>query len=315
MSPFVMLDLAAPPGRYTIIGCLHAVLPHITCSVGDDFLLQQGETCLRVPLGFENAWSWVAGFTNPLVAVQMFFFGEACVDLVFVELSIVLDSKNGTTNLQSNLEADHKWLAYTTELPTHSTSVAHSSTGARTTTLLSNSETSKNAFLMLRNTSLRANPTSYASQHRRGLFFVTLPGYHPRHIHYNGNDISSYNDLSPYPAHPERHFGCALSREPFVRSDITRAGRALKGSPREDAENPMIVDLIRYDLHVWLAKTIDNVPRKRGIVTATSRVASEMSTMLFSKYDGSHGHENRRPVIAVIGAGGAITALSDPDAE
>ncbi|KAI6129748.1 ADC synthase [Pisolithus croceorrhizus] len=256
-SPFVMLESAAAPGRYTIIGCLHSTSPHITYSVGNDYLhLRQGESCARIPLVSHDVWSWVAAFMNErkasgglsnlpfwggLVGYLSYEIGVESLsipvtaagerprhpdmNLVFVERSIVLDSDDGTIYLQSILEGDQKWLAGTAEL------------------LRSAAETHSTPF----------TNGIHSSTDDAGNFFPTR-----------------WRDLQESPSSPERFLsfsrppGATFQLRPIkgtVRKgpDITRAvaERELRGSPKEVAENLMIVDLIRHDLHAVVGQDVD----------------------------------------------------------
>ncbi|KAI6042701.1 ADC synthase [Pisolithus marmoratus] len=323
-SPFVMLDSAATPGRYTIIGCLHAASPHITYSIGDDFLhLQQGESCSRVSLGSHDIWSWVAAFMNQrkasgglsnvpfwggLVGYLSYEIGVESLsipitvpggrprhpdmNLVFVERSIVLDSKDGVIYLQSILEGDEKWLADTTELlrsaaqehSTRSANAAHPSTDAQTTIFLPDGETYKTRVsiaqehlyagesyelcltaptrISLRDLPWVPSETQSPSWQRYKLLRELNPAPHAGYLRLHPTTLVSSS--------PERFLsfsrppGATFQLRPIkgtVRKgpDVTRAvaEKALKGSPKEVAENLMIVDLIRHDLHAVVGQDVD----------------------------------------------------------
>lgn len=323
-SPFVMLESAAAPGRYTIIGCLHTTSPHITYSVGNDFLhLQQGESCARIPLGSRDVWSWVSAFMNQrkasgglpnlpfwggLVGYLSYEIGVESLsipitapgerprhpdmNLVFVERSIILDSNDGTVYLQSILEGDQEWLADTTELlrsaaqrhSTPTTNGTHSSTDAQTSFFLPDGETYKSRVsicqehlyagesyelcltaptrITLRDLPWAASETQSPSWERYKLLRELNPAPHAGYLRLHPTTLVASS--------PERFLsfsrppGATFQLRPIkgtVRKgpDITRAvaEKELRGSPKEVAENLMIVDLIRHDLHAVVGQDVD----------------------------------------------------------
>lgn len=322
-SPFVMLESAAGPGRYTIIGCLHASSPHITYTIGDDFLhLQQGKSCSRVPLESQDVWLWVADFMNQrkasgglpnvpfwggLVGYLSYEIGVEALsipitaaekqlrhpdmNLVFVDRSIVLDLEDGTIYLQSILEGDQKWLIDTTELlrsaaQEHSTPtiVAPSSLNARTSFSLPDGKTYQNRVstcqeylssgdsyelcltartrITLRDLPLVPSETESPSWQRYKFLRELNPAPHAGYLRLHPTTLvsSSPERFLSYSRPP----GATFQLRPIkgtVRKgpDVTRtvAEKELKGSPKEVAENLMIVDLIRHDLHGVVGEEVD----------------------------------------------------------
>ena len=141
-SPFVMLESAAQPGRFTIIGCLSSASLRVTYKIGDSFIhLENEESCDQVELGSHDVWSWLTSFMNKRKVIgglpEIPFWGGLMgylsyelgveslrvsddrlpggarhpdVNLVFVERSIILDSISGDIYIQSIMEGDEEWL-------------------------------------------------------------------------------------------------------------------------------------------------------------------------------------------------------------
>lgn len=143
-TPFVLLDSAARPGRFTIIGALTPSSPKITYFKGDSFVsFTEASRPVCRELGSHDIWSWLATFMHsrkaeggsPEVPFWGGFIGYLSyelgvqslsvplrrdtkqegrhpdVNLVFVERSIVRDSVTGDIYLQSLIPDDNEWFA------------------------------------------------------------------------------------------------------------------------------------------------------------------------------------------------------------
>ena len=141
-TDFVLLDSAASPGRYTIIGDISPSTLKIQHFVGDKHVtLLRGKRLSACALGATDVWSWLASFMRTKETVggneEIPFWGGLVgylsyelgldtmdpairhdrhlprrfpdVNLVFVERSIVLDSKSGIIHLQSLIPDDDEW--------------------------------------------------------------------------------------------------------------------------------------------------------------------------------------------------------------
>ncbi|KAL4070651.1 ADC synthase [Scleroderma citrinum] len=356
-SPFVMLESAAQPGRYTIVGCLHPSSPRITYSIGEDILhFQQGDACSRVALGSHDIWSWTAHFMSQrkasgglanipfwggLVGYLSYELGVESLslpstvtamdnrhpdmNLVFVERSIVLDSMTGTVYIQSIIEGDSKWLADTTKLlrsatQNHSTNIAPSSTNAQTTIILPDSETYKNRIYCAKEhlfagesyelcltaptrvilddpLSRKSSQTHSLSWQRYKLLRELNPAPYGAYLRLHPTTLLASS--------PERFLsftrppGSTFQLRPIkgtVRKgpDITRAvaERLLRGSPKEVAENLMIVDLIRHDLHHVIGEDVD--VKKFCDVEEYSTVWQLVSVIEGKAVKGADGPNSRR---------------------
>ncbi|KAI0639659.1 para-aminobenzoic acid synthetase [Trametes polyzona] len=139
-TDFALLDSAAAPGRFSIIGCLMPTSPRITYTIGDAFVrIRQGQDVAFAELGSLDIWAWLTAFMrrrracggNPdvpfwggLIGYLSYELGVQTltpiapssgprhpdVNLVFVERSIVLDSATEEVYLQSILPSDDDWL-------------------------------------------------------------------------------------------------------------------------------------------------------------------------------------------------------------
>ena len=144
--PFVLLDSAANPGRFSIIGSLLPTSLQITHYIHETFVsLRRGEQIDREDLPAGDIWSWLPGFMKAHRALgypDVPFWGglvghlnyelgvhslgvplkrNAGVDgnrhpdinLVFVERSVVLDSVTGKVYVQSLMPRDDSWITRT----------------------------------------------------------------------------------------------------------------------------------------------------------------------------------------------------------
>jgi para-aminobenzoate synthetase len=146
-SDFVLLDSAAQPGRFAIIGCIHPNTVKIQYYIQDSFLtIVQGKLKTKVPLLQADIWTWLGSFMRSKKAIgghsEVPFWGgligflsyelgvdsldvEVCrkttkqgtgspdVNLAFIDRSIVVDTKTERVYLQSLLYGDDDWFAHT----------------------------------------------------------------------------------------------------------------------------------------------------------------------------------------------------------
>ncbi|KAJ7103359.1 ADC synthase [Mycena belliarum] len=318
-SPFVLLDSAAQPGRFSIIGSLMHSSLQIIHFARDGFLtLVRGKQCVREHLGRRDVWTWLASFMasqrahkghpdipfwGGLIGLLSYELGvhslgvslsEECrttqhpdLNLIFVERSVVLDSITGRVFVQS-LISDDSWIADTTAtlLKAYSQGVNAASPSFKepqvtpvvtlpdkTRYIARINEAKERIFagdsyelcltartsISLPKTSLRSGSTSW----RR---FQALRGKNPA-------PYSAYIRLHPttlLSSSPERFMSTSRPPDPIfhlrpikgtVRKapGITRAiaEKALVGSTKEVAENLMIVDLIRHDLHAVVGEHVE----------------------------------------------------------
>ncbi|KAI0814804.1 para-aminobenzoic acid synthetase [Irpex lacteus] len=326
---FVMLESAAQPGRFTIIGCLRPTSSRITYRRGNArVLLTTGaeEVCTDV----EDIWTWLSDYMHGKKAIggedSIPFWGGLVgflsyelgvqslspslsrekersgihhdVNLAFVERSIVIDSVTGKIFVQSIIRDDEAWLgdmqkqlhALATTPSTRDRPVRVASKRRRTM------ESSISPTVIL------PDREDYIDRIKRAQeFLYSGDSYElcltaPTRVRvssasdYDANDSSSWNlyqtlrqrNPAPHSAYlrlhpttmvcssPERFL--SFSRPPngvcqlrpikgTVRKGpgITRAvaEEALIGSVKEVAENLMIVDLIRHDLHSVVGDDVD----------------------------------------------------------
>lgn len=316
---FVLLDSAAQPGRFSIIGCLTPSSPRVTYRVGDRLVrVRTGgeERCEDVGV---DVWSWLAAymrtkrvhnggekdvpFWGGFVGFLSYELGvhSLCpslhpqltkdhgkhpdVNLVFVERSIVLDSVTGRAYIQTLFPNDDAWMASTAaqiQSAHSSVPVQESPDRKRRKTLQSRPVVTlpdKDVYIdRIRRAqeslfsgdsyelcltaptriSVPALPDVDSTLSTSWELYKTLRRRNPA-------PHSAYLRLHPstlLASSPERFL--SFSRPPTgvcqlrpikgtVRKGpgITRAvaEKALAGSVKEVAENLMIVDLIRHDLH------------------------------------------------------------------
>lgn len=314
-TPFVLLDSAAQPGRFTIIGALTPSSPKITYYTKDSFVtVTEGSTPTHRALGTHDIWSWLAAFMRKRKAqggtAEIPFWGGLVgylsyelgveglsvpsrpeglqpdthpdVNLVFVERSIVRDSVTGKTYLQTIIPDDDAWLASTAaDLTTLHPPPADADRGPSSTKKPRGTARPK---VILPDKSSYISRIKTAKEH---LFAgdsyelcVTAPTRIIRDIPSspspswdlyqtlrlkNPAPYSAYLRLHPstlVASSPERFLsysrgpGTVCQLRPIKGTlrkgpGVTRAvaETALAGNRKEVAENLMIVDLIRHDLH------------------------------------------------------------------
>ena len=144
-SPFVVLDSAAKPGRFTIIGSLSPSSPQFSYHCRDSFVtVKTRDTTRREQLGVNDIWSWMKsfmrqnrGFTGSpdipfwggLIGILSYEIGvdklkilgqrrwterrHPDLNMVFVERSVVVDSTTKNVYVQSLLPNDDAWVSET----------------------------------------------------------------------------------------------------------------------------------------------------------------------------------------------------------
>ena len=317
-SPFVMLESLAQPGRFTVIGCLHSSSPRITYSVGDSLLsLHMGDSVSHIHLESHDVWSWLSTFMSErkassgsydlpfwggLIGYLSFELGVKSLgvpstaapaekrhpdaNLVFVERSIILDSKTDIIYLQSIIDSDEEWLAETAArlkltIPDYSSSynALPSSTKVRpgTATVILPDKELYISRINIAKEYLYAGDSYELCLTANTRVVLNDPTTHKHSRHSSSWERYKHlRELNPAPhsaflrlhpttllaSSPERFLsfsrppGSTFQLRPIkgtVRKGpgITRAvaEQALRGSVKEVAENLMIVDLIRHDLH------------------------------------------------------------------
>ncbi|OAX34249.1 para-aminobenzoate synthase [Rhizopogon vinicolor AM-OR11-026] len=327
-SPFVMLESAAQPGRFTIIGCLTLASLRVTYSIGDNFIrLANGESCDEVDLGSHDVWSWLTSFMNKKEVIggspEIPFWGGLIgylsyelgveylkvsarrmhrearhpdVNLVFVERSIILDSTSGNIHLQSIMEDDDEWL---TEMAAqlHSAVRNHSTysslntsppTKARpntSTVILPDGDLYRSRIRMAKeylaagesyelcltaNTHITLNdplapkassthsPSWQRYKHLREINPAPHAGYlrlHPTTLMSSSPERFLSFSRPPGATYQLRPIKGTIRKGPNVTRAV--AEEALIGSRKEIAENLMIVDLIRHDLHGAVGEDVE----------------------------------------------------------
>ncbi|KAM6498553.1 ADC synthase [Amanita muscaria] len=445
-EPFVALDSAASPGRFSIIAALLPSSPRITFSVGSNVVMvRQGPNVKEEELGSHDIWSWLANFMlvqqaeggNPAVPFWGGLIGYLTyelgvdslqvpvnrhpgtkplrhpdVNLIFVERSVVLDSCAGVVYVQSLLEDDEMWLSDTVRKLQQTNTTTSTSTISEIRRSVATLPDKDGYIARIRH----AKECLYSGDSYE--ICLTAPTYISTHSLASGKGSSSswerYKILrklnpAPHSAYLRLHPSTLISSSPerflsFTRgpdticqlrpikgtvkkaAGITRAvAEQVLGSDKEVAENLMIVDLIRHDLHsvigdnvqvkqfcsveeyetLWqLVSVIEGkgssrtenpllgwdvlsrslppgsmtgAPKKRSVEILQSLEDAERSVYsgVFGywcvsgggdwsvtirscfKYDEKRHDSTRKDAEEqwVIGAGGAITALSDPESE
>ena len=145
-SPFVILDSAAKPGRFTIIGSVLKSSPQFSYHCRDTFVtVKTGHSTRKEQLGANDIWSWMKsymcqkrGFTGSpdipfwggLIGILSYEIGvdklkalgqrrwtgrkHPDLNMVFVERSVVVDSATKSVYVQSLLSNDDTWVSETT---------------------------------------------------------------------------------------------------------------------------------------------------------------------------------------------------------
>ncbi|KAF9056105.1 para-aminobenzoic acid synthetase [Panaeolus papilionaceus] len=315
---FVLLDSAAQPGRYSIMGCLNTQSIQLTYRVGSPFVtLTVNGKPSQHDLATQSIWKWLAGFMrqhhasggNPDVPFWGGLIGflsyELGVDtlqvpfnkgkdsqrsrhpdlnMVFVERSIVVDNHTGQTHVQSLDQNDHTWISETVSKLESLSPTPPSSSYPSFKTLPKVTMPSKHSYIskiqktkeylfsgdsyelcLTAQTQIVAAPLTTAtssSWERYKRLRKANPAPHSAYIRLHPSTLLSSS--------PERFLSYTRSPNTICQlrpikgtvrksPEITRAvaEKALVGSPKEVAENLMIVDLIRHDLHGALGESVE----------------------------------------------------------
>ncbi|KAI8980758.1 para-aminobenzoic acid synthetase [Trametes punicea] len=324
---FVLLDSAAAPGRFSIIGCPRRTAARITYSVGESFVrIRQGQDVTFVELGSLDIWAWLSAFMRRKKAhggaPEVPFWGGLIgylsyelgahtltpipprtgfrprhpdVNLIFVERSIVMDSKSHTVYVQSILPGDEEWLQKMTarleSLETLSVDRFTSPVATRSTPFLptpvvtlpdrveyiSKINAAKERLFsgdsyelcVTAPTRVRAPRAPSAIAHGTSSsweLYKTLrrrnPAPHSAYIRLHPSTLlsSSPERFLSYSRAPDslcqlRPIKGTVRKAPGITRAV--AEEMLVGSKKEVAENLMIVDLIRHDLHSVVGEDVD----------------------------------------------------------
>ncbi|KAF9074821.1 ADC synthase [Rhodocollybia butyracea] len=312
-SPFILLDSAANPGRFSIVASLLPTSPQILYSVGDSSVtLTRGKTVTCDPLIGQDIWSWISRFMQDaeakdgcpdvpfwggLVGMLSYELGVHSlnvplrpdrmnsnpyqdVNLVYVERSLVLDHTTGRLYIQSLLADDYEWISNMSQrlyslcasstmtaphtecapacinLPDRSRYIAKIQTAqdflrsgdsyelcltAHTQVSVPRSLSTWDRYKVLR----QKNPAPYSAYLR--LHPTTFLSSSPERFLSYTRPPNSLCQLRPIKG--------TIRKAPGI--DRASAEEALRGSPKEVAENLMIVDLIRHDLHGVVGQDVD----------------------------------------------------------
>ncbi|KAF8876757.1 para-aminobenzoic acid synthetase [Infundibulicybe gibba] len=331
-SPFILLESAARPGRFSIIASLmESSLQILHFANEKSVILTRGNESVSESLGSSDIWTWLASFMRTKKATgglaEIPFWGGLVgnlsyeigvqsldvplihrdsptalprhpdVNLIFVERSVVLDVIDHKVYVQSVLPNDDAWIAEMSSklVETHKQMLASEQPYAKTPKqLMPNSsatvtlpEKDKYISSIQRAKDFLFSGDSYelcltAQTH------IAVSGCYPEH---EGDSTSwaRYKYLqaknpAPHSAYIRLHPSTFLSSSPerflsFSRPPnslcqlrpikgtvrkapgVTRATaeKALAGSVKEVAENLMIVDLIRHDLHAIVGDDVQTV--------------------------------------------------------
>jgi len=144
-SPFAVLDSAAKPGRFTIIGSLSLTSLQFMYHCRDPFItVKTGDSTRKEQLGTNDIWSWMKSFMHQkrgfigspdipfwggLVGILSYEIGvdklkvlgqrrwkgrrHPDLNMVFVDRSVVVDSTTKNVYVQSLLSNDDIWVSQT----------------------------------------------------------------------------------------------------------------------------------------------------------------------------------------------------------
>jgi para-aminobenzoate synthetase len=314
-APFVLLESAAQPGRYSMIGCVDSNSLQISYTVGADHIcLSRGSKTWLDPLGCNDVWSWLKTFMQTRKAYDGLsnipFWGGLVgylgyelgleslqvpvmhrkgtlyrrhpdLHLIFVERSIVVDSLFDDVYIQSLKTEDNKWIEdiartlakASTPLPTTPPCEPPVPLFCQSPVVHFPSEEVYKSRILEAKEHLFAGD-SYELCLTARTRITTYPRQNPtssswelykRLRQHNPAPYSGYLRLHPstlLSSSPERflsftrppHSRCQLRpikgtvrKSPGITREVTE--QLLAGSKKEVAENLMIVDLIRHDLH------------------------------------------------------------------
>ena len=321
-APFVVLESAAQPGRFSIIGCIDRDSLKLSYTVGDNQIhLSRGAKHWLESLGGDDIWSWLTtfmqsrrvdgghpnvpfwgglvgylGYELGLEALQVPLMhrkgssrtNNPDLSLVFVDRSIVVDSHFGDVYVQSLQTDDDQWVEETERRLTRAVSTPSSTVPCEPPVALfsqppvvhlPHEKVYKSRILEAKEYLFSGDSyelcltarTRITVQPRRIPTSLSWELY-KRLRSYNPAPYSGFLRLHPstlLSSSPERFL--SFTRPPHSRFQlrpikgtirkapgITRevAERMLAGSNKEVAENLMIVDLIRHDLHGALGEDV-----------------------------------------------------------
>jgi para-aminobenzoate synthetase len=315
-TPFILLESAAQPGRYSIIGCVDHDSLKLSYTVGaDQIRLSRGSEYWLEPLGRNDVWSWLTTFMQSrrasdgpsnvpfwggLVGYLGYELGLESLqipvmhrkgishgrypdlNLVFVERSIVVDSLFDEVYIQSLKADDYKWIEETAHIlakaPTP-LSATSSTTGPPVPLFfyppivhLPHEELYKMRIhkakeylfagdsyelCLTAHTRVtvhpRQNPTSSSWELYRRLRRHNPAPYsgffrlHPSILLLSSPERFLSFTRPPHSRCQLRPIKGTLRKAPGIVREV--AEELLAGCKKEVAENLMIVDLIRHDLH------------------------------------------------------------------
>ncbi|THH33560.1 hypothetical protein EUX98_g677 [Antrodiella citrinella] len=314
-STFVLLESAAVPGRFSIIGCLSPSSPKITFRVQDSRVcVERNHETVWEELGDRDIWTWLASFMQPRrghggVSEVPFWGGfigflsyelgthalspslplqhteQPDVNLVFVDRSVVFDSLTNRAYVQSLLPGDHDWLSRTASLLRTGAALARAPSPVQKSFTITVSHPNQESYI-----SSIKKAKEYLFSGDSYELCLTAPTrisvqqpsvvdgkstswelYKTLRVR-NAAAHSGYIRLHPstlISSSPERFLSFTRPPAPLCQlrpikgtvrkgPGVTRAvaEEALIGSPKEVAENLMIVDLIRHDLHGVLGEDV-----------------------------------------------------------
>jgi len=314
-APFVLLESAAQPGRFSIIGCVDHESLKLSYTVGADRIrLSRGGEHWFEPLGHNNIWSWLATFMQSrrasdgpsnipfwggLVGYLGYELGleslqipvmhrkgishkrHPDLNLVFVERSIVVDSLSDDVYIQTLRTDDTKWMDEMARILAKASKPLSAKPPCEPPVPLF----SRPPIIHLPNEKLYKSRILKAKEYlfSGDSYELCLTAPTRITVHPLQNRTSSSWELykrlrrhnpAPYSGFLRLHPSTLLSSSPerflsFTRPPHTRcqlrpikgtvrkapgitrevAEQLLAGSKKEVAENLMIVDLIRHDLH------------------------------------------------------------------
>ncbi|PBL00573.1 para-aminobenzoate synthase [Armillaria gallica] len=438
-QPFVLLDSAARPGRFSIIASMLPTDLRITYNVEDPFVgLTRGTAITHETLGDHDIWSWLASFMytrrarggrpeipfwGGLIGLLSYEVGvyslgvsprsrketkrklpHPDVNFAFIERSLVMDNVTGKAYIQSIIPNDDSWLFETSLLFKKQSDLVHQEcsplhdNAAISHTIITLPDKDRyisnirqamehlfcgNSYELCLTAHTRIQTSPKSSWSRYKALRRTNPAPHSAFLRLSPTTFLSSSperflsfSRPPNAIYQLRPIKGTIRKGPGI--DRAYAEKALAGSPKEVAENLMIVDLIRHDLHsvvgedvtvqqfcaveeyetVWqLVSVIEGqssseesggwevlrsslppgsmtgAPKKRSVEILQDLEESDRS--LYSGVFGywcvggggdwavtirsafRHDNPGVQPTGEewIVGAGGAITALSDPEAE
>ncbi|GBE77788.1 Putative aminodeoxychorismate [Sparassis crispa] len=326
-TDFVLLDSAAKPGRFSIIGCLDTSSPLISYWVGQPHVHVRKHLQITVEeLGDQDIWSWLAKFMHArkaqggvkdipfwggLAGFLSYELGVQClsplvraeprlhpdVNLAFVERSIIVDSVSAKVYVQSLRQDDDVWFDDVALRLKRGMRVPEDEVPSSPPKRRRKSTTTSPTVVTLPDRELYISRIKEAKDY---LFSgdsyelcltaptrISVPKAAPatsRNTSSSWDLYKTVRDRNPAPhsaylrlhpstlvsSSPERFL--SFSRPPRTHCQlrpikgtvrkapgVTRAiaEEALAGSAKEVAENLMIVDLIRHDLHGVVGADVD----------------------------------------------------------